>query len=255
MWAGSRYYGAGKNQIVEDELPVLVAARDLRAGELLSQDAVRVQAYPARAISADMAGPEDRASIVDLNLRIEVNEGSPILRSYVSGSPVDRRLSARLGGNERAITIAIDPVSGLAGHLQPNDRVDVLGTFQVPAVDAGGGVRTKTLLVNVPVMAVGSETGTSLRGAGLSAVSLLAGRRRAGSAATTATLRVSPEQAEVLALANETAALCLVLRNADAAEEGGVGAGLTLREALNLPPVRVSERPPTTPAPPVTYER
>ena len=183
-----------------------------------------------------------------------MRKGNPILRSYVGGAPIDSRLSSRLGPSERAITIAVDPVSGLAGHLKPNDRVDILGTFRIASADVSRGVRTKTLLVAVPVLAVGERTGISFGGDQLPGLSMLATKGRKRGNATTVTLKVTHREAEVLALSSETAELRLVLRHPDDTTKPEDAEEMTLERLLELDPLEPRKKAPVR-RPAVTYER
>ena len=254
IWGGHRYFGGQMRAEEEPEITILTAARDLTAGEPITEDAIATVSYPARAVTEDVAQPKDRVVLVDLPLKVGVKKGNPILRSYVSGAPIDSRLSSRLEPSERAITIAVDPVSGLAGHLKPNDRVDVLGTFRIAAAEAGRGVRAKTLLVAVPVLAVGERTGISFGGDQLPGLSMLATKGRKRANATTVTLKVTHREAEVLALSSETAEIRLVLRHPDDLSRPDAAEEMTLERLLELDPPEPRKKAPER-KPAVTYER
>jgi pilus assembly protein CpaB len=92
---------------------------------------------------------------------------------------------------ERAITIPVNTVSGLSGMIKPNDRVDIVGTFSV-----GSKIITRILNQNVTVIAVGSRFGNN-------------SEENYGSV----TLKVSPEEAEILTFAERHGDLRLLLRN------------------------------------------
>ena len=207
VWLGERRLGGASRQ-TEADVPVLVAAIDIAAGALITEDALAVRPYPARAVTAAMARPEDRLALVDLPAALDIGEDTPILRSFVEGIPVDDRLSAKLDPGERAITIAVDPVTGLAGHVRPNDQVDVVATFQLPGLDAASATRTRTLLRGVTILAVGAQTGSDAPS------SATRSRGRSGTASTV-TLRVSSGDAELLTFASNAAELRLVLRRQD----------------------------------------
>lgn len=109
-----------------------------------------------------------------------------------------------LNPGERALTLSVDEISGLAGALKPNDRVDILGIFEI-----GGKSITKILMQNVTILMVGSnlthnenkeESEINL------AKSLLQG------AYSSITVAITPEEAEILAFAQERGKLILVLR-------------------------------------------
>ncbi len=255
IWLAERRYGGEGQAIREIEVPILVAAADIPAGQAIRAVSIEERPYPVRALSPDMARPEDRIALVDLPVKIDVKAGSPIYRSYVSGVPLDTRLSAKLRAGERALTIPVDPVSGLAGHLEPNDRVDIVATFRIPGSWAGESVRTRTLLSGVTVLAVGARTGSdfddhAVAGRGLMSNSRNSPRERS---ASTVTLQVTGAQAELLVFASETATLQLTLRNADDLEPEPEGHDLVLSRLFELRPA-VSEQK-SKPSEPIVYDR
>ena len=67
-------------------------------------------------------------------LPIAVNE--PILATKISGAGQGASIAALLPDGMRAAAVRINDVSGVAGFVQPNDRVDVLITRQSPAATA-----------------------------------------------------------------------------------------------------------------------
>lgn len=247
VWLQERHYSGASVQN-EPDVPILVAATDITAGTLITEDALAVHPYPGRAVTTAMARPEDRLTLVDLPAALDIGEGTPILRSFVEGVPVDDRLSAKLDPGERAITLAVDQVTGLAGHVRPNDQVDVVATFQLPGMDAASATRTRTLLHGVTVLAVGAETGSD------NVSSIMRERKR--KTASTATLRVSSEDAELLTFASHAAELRLVLRRQDDDfETSDVGDGIGL-DALFDVPVRTTKKSDSTKKTSrVTYDR
>ncbi|MDP7111360.1 MAG: Flp pilus assembly protein CpaB [Myxococcota bacterium] len=95
----------------------------------------------------------------------------------------------------RAMLVPVDQVSSKGGLLQPNDHVDILGTFLKP--EKKGWV-TITLLQNVTVLAVGAP---------------LFGKDRGSS--ETVTLLVTPEEAELLTFSVDKGKISLSARNED----------------------------------------
>jgi len=111
-------------------------------------------------------------------------------------------ISRVLQEGERAITVGITEVSGLGGNLRPGDNVDVL--VSVLSNEEVGVASTFTVLRNVDVMAVGQDIGfEDDETAGGPQVS------------KSVTLRVNPDQAEILTLASEIGAIRLSLRHPD----------------------------------------
>lgn len=69
-------------------------------------------------------------------------------------------LATRLDGTQRAVAIPLDSAPGLASQMQVGDHVDVLAGFTVGSAAGLGQPVVKTLLQNVPVLAVTNAGGT-----------------------------------------------------------------------------------------------
>jgi pilus assembly protein CpaB len=83
----------------------------------------------------------------------------PILASKISGPGQRGSLSAVIEDGMKAVTIRVDDVLGVAGFVQPGDRVDVLMTRNERTANASGKATTavayaEALLQNVRVLAV-----------------------------------------------------------------------------------------------------
>lgn len=107
--------------------------------------------------------------------------------------------------NWRAVSIPVDPVSSVNYMIQPNDNVDVIGTFRFPDVRGDNELDTITLTIlqDVKVLAVGNRWGSN-------AIEP-AGNRNYG----TITLQVYPDEVEMLIFASQKGRLTLSLRNYD----------------------------------------
>jgi pilus assembly protein CpaB len=177
---------------------VAVAAVPLAFGVDVTPDKIRFVEYPNGSIPPgsfrDLSQllPEGKRRVA--LLPISVNE--PILASKLSAAGTGASIAALLPDGMRAATVRINDVSGVAGFIQPNDTVDVLITRSPP----GGDQRTQTtdiLLQNVRVIAMDQNAKNAN---GTPAV------------ARTATLEVTPLDAQKLALAQEVGNLSLLLR-------------------------------------------
>ncbi|HEY0008917.1 MAG TPA: Flp pilus assembly protein CpaB [Tepidisphaeraceae bacterium] len=98
----------------------------------------------------------------------------------------------------RAYTVEVNDISGVAGFVQPNSKVDVVNTTGV-----GASARVSTLLSSVHVLAVGSTTKPNPTGVEM---------------VRTITLLLKPKEVEQLDLATVTGRLRLALRNGDDVE-------------------------------------
>lgn len=177
---------------------VAVATMPLVYGVDITPEKVKFVDYPNASIPPGAF--TDAAQLMPAGKRrvalmpIAVNE--PILSAKISGPGQAASIAALLPEGMRAASVPINDVSGVAGFVQPNDSVDVLITRQVPGADRDMQV-TDVLLQNVRVMAIDQQA-TNADGS--------------PKLAKTATLMVSPLDAQKLALAQEVGTLSLVLR-------------------------------------------
>jgi len=188
---------------------VVVAARDIPSGrpiekEDLGRKPVFKSAVPERAIS-----PEDAPRLLGRRTVYNIKRLDPILWSDIEGGEtVETGLSTTIPLGRRALSLPISGTAAVSGMIQPNDRVDVLGTFTFPSKKVPGEMETVTLtlLQDVTVLAVGHT---------------LARYRTPGSpplrgmpSYSSVTLDVTPREAELLVFAQQArGSLVLTLRN------------------------------------------
>ena len=183
--------------------PVIVAAKQLRYGETISADNIKIVDFPESSVPGgafaaleDLIGPEGSEKTRTVLRTIEANE--PILPAKVTGFGERATISAQLTPGMRAFTLRIDTVSGVAGFLLPNDRVDIFLTK-----GTRDGLTSNLIMQNVKVIAVDQFSDTE------------ATRARV---ARTATVEVSPEDAQRLSLAQQIGRISLSLRQIDEVE-------------------------------------
>jgi pilus assembly protein CpaB len=117
--------------------------------------------------------------------------------------PGDRGfLAAVLPKGKRAITIPISEVAALSGLVLPGDRVDLILTYSVDA-EAAAIRASETVLTNIRVLALDQRLGPVQPSE----------EDKKSPVAETATLEVTPEQAEMLTLAQTLGSLSLVLNS------------------------------------------
>lgn len=178
---------------------VLVAAGDLPLGHTLRAGDLRWQPWPAEAVPpglikrADAPGAADE--IAGSMARAAILAGEPIRRERLIKASGSGFMAAILPSGMRAVAISIDTrgSTSAGGFVLPNDRVDVLRT-------AGGDNQlTETILSNIRVLAIGQNI-----------------QERNGEKVVTgetATLELTPGQAEAVILAQKTGQLSLALRS------------------------------------------
>ncbi|RAL24817.1 Flp pilus assembly protein CpaB [Lujinxingia litoralis] len=237
-----------KDELLANPRDVVVAARDIQAGTLLSRELVNTKSVPGQFLPANPLLSQDLDIYLDMPVSESIKEGSMILTSDFAVAEVARTLSARIPAGERAMTIPVDAISGVSGLLRPGDRVDILGTFPVGNEDnlipeASGqesiGYVTMNLLQNVTLLAVGQE---------ISDIPSGDSRGNRGQYSTV-TLSLTPSEAELLVISQTRGKLMLLLRHRDDIEAVTV-TKTTLREVLEelevinrKRQVRVQKRP------------
>ncbi len=221
-----------------EEADIVVATRPLSVGVMIKPADVKLakistSAFPAGAFSK-VEEVLDRPVISNILLDEPVIEG----RLAQKGAGVG--LAPTIPVGMRATTVRVNDVAGVAGFVMPGMRVDVLVTGNPPN---GNGTITNTVLQNMQVLSAGTQIAPDGSGQPIQT--------------PTVTLLATPEQAELLTLANSQGQIQLVLRNSsdeDIAETKGsdlvalYGAKYEARQAPTTP--RPAPRPVAAPAPP-----
>lgn len=188
------------------KVDVLVSTRDLRMGETLRPEDLRWQPWPEESIAEAYItaerDPEAREDIVGVVVRQPFVSGEPIRDEKLLRLDRAGIMSALLREGMRAISVKIGAETTAGGFILPGDYVDVILTRQVRTTNAQGDSVdlnvTRTILKSVRVLAI-DQTFADGDG-GTSAI----GR--------TATLEVTPDQSEIMALAEEEGQIQLSLR-------------------------------------------
>lgn len=223
------YYIDSQKQAHGKLIPVIIADKNLAKGERLAENLIRVEYWPESFVAADSLGLKDAPYVYGKELNLPVTEGQQILWSYIqyeSNASLATGLNAEY--NERAVTIAVDEVKSVGGHIKKGDRVDVIGTFVWPGKSANGMPETKTkmLLQCVTVF----EAGSSSSGDN-------------GALPATVTLKVTPDEAALLTLAEDIGGrLRLLLRPPDDLKVMDEMADIDFSNIFNLPSVSRERR-------------
>ena len=208
FWLNWRYLTIQRQKLLEGHqvVKVIAAKRDLAAMTVLTLDDLVLNDVFQSAVGQNVFYEEDLASLIGKKLLYPVRKLDPILWTQVDmPSRRGTGLSAVIERGKRAISLAISGAPGVSGLLQPNDHVDILGTFTFPSAANPTQVEsvTLTLMQNVTVIAAGSQI------AGQSEMD-----RRGGGGYSSITFSVTPREAEILVFAQQTRGqLYLSLRN------------------------------------------
>ena len=125
-------------------------------------------------------------------------------------------LSMKIPSGMRAISVVVNDATGVAGLIQPDDFIDILGTFDF-GDQSKSRQYTYTLFQNIRVLAVRQDLGEAtmaLAGqeGGDEKLAQLLNKGSSGGAGQTLTLAVTPSQAQEIILAQETGVLTVTLR-------------------------------------------
>jgi len=109
---------------------LVVAAEPLRYGQKIGEAQLKAIEWRSDALPA---GSFETLLEVGVNndgpfALAAVAQGAPILRSQITAPGQKPSLSARLGLGEVAVTIPVNTITGVAGFVLPEERVDVLLT-------------------------------------------------------------------------------------------------------------------------------
>lgn len=191
-----------------DTTEILVAANDLPMWQVLGRGDLRWQAWPSGnvpkgAIIRDRR-PQAEGELFGQMTRTQFAGGEPLRMERLMDSDAGTGfLSAMLPSGKRALAINIDTRgrSSAGGLIHPNDRVDIIRIFAEENDDErpNDGFLSETLFTNIRVLAIGQAVQTSVGDIAFHG--------------DTATVEVTPAQAEALTLAQRTDQLTLALRS------------------------------------------
>jgi len=192
---------------------VVVAATTLSLGTTLRVENLQVKEWPENLV------PEGSfQEVKELEGRViksEVSAGEPILNTKLAPAGSNGGVPSLIPPGMRAMTVAVNIVSGVGGFILPKTKVDVLLTV-TPSNEKLETI-SKMILQNVEVLAV-DQTYAKANDDPVVVKSV--------------TLLVTPEEAEKLALTGNEGKLQLTLRNTTDAELAYT-TGISLKQLLN----------------------
>src|SRR5258708_40261131 len=229
MWLGRTYLEAQRQAALEasrQQAPapqqpstmVLVAKGNLAAGQFVRPENLRWQPWPNDGISPSyiVQGQRQLEDFIGAVVRSSVGDGEPVTETRLV-RPRDRGfLAAVLNPGYRAVTVNLTPSSGIAGFMFPGDHVDIIVTLSIQSEEKDAGKThdnraSETVLHDVRALAIDHPAADQAKDIVV---------------AKTATLEVTPKQAEVVAVVSAVGQISLSLRSlardeAEAAAESG----------------------------------
>lgn len=176
-------------------VPVVVSLVDLPEGSTIERNMVTANPWPVPTIPAGAFSSAD--SVVGRVTRVAVFKGEPIVPGRLAPVGTGPGLEVKITPGKRAMALRINDVAGISGFIQPNSRVDVMVTLASQGGEQKQQV-AKLFMENMRVLSVGHEVQRDAQGKPINAA--------------TATLEVTPEEAERLAVAASQGSIQLVLR-------------------------------------------
>lgn len=179
---------------------VLVAADALIPGQQLVAEKVRWEKWPASSVNANFVTRDAVASaedaIKDTVVRSPIQPGQPIAINAIVRGKASGYMAATLTPGMRAVSIVISTESGAGGFILPNDHVDLILTQK--SNENPPRVRARTFLRGARVLAVDQVYKEE--------------KDQKTVLAKTATLELTPVQAETVARAQSMGQVTLTLR-------------------------------------------
>ncbi|MFT4089746.1 MAG: Flp pilus assembly protein CpaB [Asticcacaulis sp.] len=224
----------GKGNVVV-EAPttrVLVAARDLKVGQRITEADLVWKSWPADALNAAyytdglvkaVASPEETnqlaktgeavaeaadaainptrgmEGLLNAVVREPILQNEPITDRKVVQAGQSGMMAVMLDAGKRAMSVPVSVETTAGGFILPGDRVDILVSGEDRRAEGSNTIVTRQVLRNIKVLAIdqnvtGPTEGNTVVGA-------------------TATLEVTPEEGQALAQARAQGTLALMLRS------------------------------------------
>jgi len=185
-----------QTKVVSDK--VVVAAQDIDLGTPLTLQMLRVADWPKGSVPA--GATQDPKTLDTRVVKTSLLRGEPVLESKLAPLGATGGLSAVIAKGNRAMTVRVNDVIGVAGFALPGNYVDIVVNTEDDSIKAENVSKSisKIVLEHILVLAVAQEQAID---------------DNKPKVVNAVTLEVSPEQAEKLDLARSVGTLSLVLRN------------------------------------------
>jgi pilus assembly protein CpaB len=173
--------------------PVVVAQKDMAEGAAIDRMAIAVAQWPVATIPVGAFTSID--SVAGRVARVAVYKGEVLVPGRLAPDGTGPGLEVKIAQGKRAVSFRINDVSGIAGLIQPNSRVDI-----VVVMDGGAdkGRMAQVFLENMRILAIGSDPRRSEDGRPMNAA--------------VATVEATPYESEQLALVTTQGQIQLILR-------------------------------------------
>jgi len=174
------------------ETEVVVAARDLSLGTVLTAEDVKLVGWPGSLLPEGYSSSVEEVLGRGVITNVVLNE--PLISSKIAVKEAGGGLPIVIPEGMRGVSVRVDDVISIAGFVLPGNRVDVMVTL-----DQSDNPVTKLILQSIPVLTSGQVIERAANGEPIQV--------------TVITMLVTPDQAEELVLAATRGRIQLALRN------------------------------------------
>ena len=135
----------------QEQVSVVIAKDNIKERQKITSDMIKIKKVPAR--RAHFEALEAVENVQGRYTSAEIIAGEQILKTRLyAEQEVNSFLAFNLAPKERAVTIEVDEIIGVAGFLMPGDYVDVVSVFS--GIDEP---IVKTILQKIKVLAVAQD--------------------------------------------------------------------------------------------------
>ena len=186
-----------------ETVDILIAKTDIGVGQTVTPGELQWQAWPKTAATGNFIRRSDNPQAIDKLsgeiARLPIVAGEPIHEVKLINAKGSGFMAAILPSGMRAVSTQISPETGAGGFILPNDHVDVILTRRDVNASPKDEQQSETILRNVRILAIDQNVQEK------EGQKVVIGK--------TATLELTPEQVEKLALAQNLGTLSLALRS------------------------------------------
>jgi pilus assembly protein CpaB len=183
----------------EPKKKVFVAVKALPMGTILKPEDLKSIPWPENALDPTFIqdGATSAANMAGKVVKVAVLANQPITNTSIVGPGERGFLAAVLKPGMRAVSVQVNPTTGVAGFIFPGDRVDMLLSHEVTGANGTLLRGSETVLENIRVIAVDQITNDTDKIAGIR---------------STVTIEVQPKFVELINVSKKLGEISLSLR-------------------------------------------
>lgn len=187
---------------------VVMAATNIPAYTNITSGMIEIKSVAVSAAPSNALTSVDQA--VGQLTQYAIPKGQLLVRNDVVTADATQGLTFVIPKGRRAVTVALDPISGVGGFVYPGDHVDILATFEREDMSS-----TRLILQNTEVLAMNEQTirPKAAQNGDSDSGTETAKEAPAVEQVKSTTLAVTPEEAQRLILAAHEGSIHMILRS------------------------------------------